>query len=283
MVGRKGVFMLGLCALLSGCTTSNPADGGTAAEACPLVHPDGSPAPCDESRWSNVTVLNPAPSISSTWMCKDDSEASNGNRQQIWMNSQGHVGIRWDWSAVPLGGQGAVLAAFYQEGQDQFLLVPFQKVGFVAFPKAPLNAPMEIHLVAYNFSILRNEVDPFAPEHWYRVEDAKLLASTFGAQPWFNLAVNGTKGPEYILATGADLTEAGKPMYRPKSKTVLAGEGETSYTVQLYGGGAKWPNRDPTRMRADPGFCYLEDRPVGTHFDAPLVADAWASALATAR
>lgn len=245
--------------LLAGCSSPTPA---RIAE-CPLTYPTGAPAPCT-SVWSDAEILDPPPGAQTTWLCRDDSQGDDGNRQQIWMDASGNLGMRWEWLGAPLGGQAVVIMAIYQDGQDQLLLLPYQDVGFAQFPKPPLDQPMELHLIAYNFTLWTNTVDPFQPDHWVQVPGVELVASSFDADPWFYLRVPAADGGDdtYVSATGMDLSEAGRVIYRPKSKTTLSDDGSPSFIVQTMGGGAKFPARDPLRMRLDPGFCYLEDRPV---------------------
>jgi hypothetical protein len=248
---------------LAGCSEA-PRNGGEsgAAEACDLRYPDGSAVPCDASKFSDATLLDEAPAPSTGWLCKDDSEADDGNRQQLWMDAQGTLGIRWEWSARPLAGPGVLFAAVYQDGQDQVLLFPYQDVGFASFPLPPLtDRTMEVHILAWDFRLLANPVDPYVPAHWSAVEGVQMLASTHGVDPWIALvAPRADGGWDHVDVNGADTTTTGAPVLRPRENLPVQ-VGETWYVAEVSGGGAKFPGRDPVQMRANPGFCYLEDLP----------------------
>jgi hypothetical protein len=250
-----------LLSLLAGCVGSGgPSGGGDGAEGpagCPLTYPDGAPASCAESAFSDVAVTAP-PSPATGWLCKDhNADEDTGRVQQVWMKDDGQLGVAWDWTAAPLEGPGAAILVVYQDGADQLVLVPYEDRGFVAFPEMPGQGAMEIHILLYAFGLYVNEVDPYTPEAW-RKANVTLLASTFGSDPWFVLKHVDADGERYLPVNAKDRNEAGKEIYRPRGRLL---EGDVSLYPVVSGGGAKYPGRDPLQMRANPGFCYVEDLP----------------------
>lgn len=263
---RLAAVLPALLLPLAGCASGDEsADGvggpGASALPCALEYPDGSPVDCTQSTYSDVPVLTAPPSPQTGWLCKDHNAGDTGNDHQVWMNVlDGRLGVAWDYSANPLPQPAIVFATLYQQDQDQLLLVPFQDVGFLEFPLAPTSAPMEIHIIANGFRLHANEIDPFVPEHWHPADgQGSLLVSPYGKDPWvaWTYSHNGTVRSFDVMVPV--LTEAGLPMYRPRGGLV---ESESPWLYSIVtGGGAKYPARDPMQMRANPGFCYAEDRP----------------------
>lgn len=250
-----------LALVLAGCS-GQPGPRQDAAAGCGLVYPDGSPAACDASVFSAVELLDEAPAPSTGWLCKDDSLGDNGNRQQIWMDAQGNLGVRWDWRAAPPVGPAAMYASLYQDGADQGFVFPYQPVAFAAFPVPPrTDVPFELHVSVVQVpEVLANRVDPYDPAHWEPLPAWELVVSSWGPDPW--LVVNATTpaGPVHLDLNLPAFTEAGQPMTRPRGNKLIEHDG-VGYVAQVLSGGAKFPARDALQMRVNPGFCYLEDMP----------------------
>lgn len=257
---RVRAFVVVAVAFLAGCTAASPPEA--AAAACPVSYPDGTAAPCDVSRFTATDLADTPPAPATGWLCKDDSLADDGNRYQIWMDATGRLGVVWDLSASPLEGQGVLFASLYQEGADQGLVFAYQDVGFAAFPAAlRTDAPFELHILAYSVaSVLVNDVDAYKPEAWRELDGWRVVASSWGPDPWFVVNATTPDGPVHLDLNTPEWTEAGLPMTRPRGNRVVEVDG-VSYVAELAGGGAKFPARDALQMRANPGFCYLEDLP----------------------
>lgn len=171
--------------LLSGCLGAAPAGpaAGPAAEACPLVFPDGTPADCDAYK---VTEPQPAPAFADGWRCVREY-VDGEHAWRYWVNIDGRHGAQWTSPLWNEGPHAFYRAAFYGESEGWVVIVPHQETAFAELPAAP-SGNADFHLTTRQIRLFERAPDQ---DEWHLVDDADLIIDAYGANEWVGLRVDG--------------------------------------------------------------------------------------------